>query len=97
MLICIYTMNKVFKWIEIECQCVSDCCLMSNEQFSAISWWEQVTFRWDDDDVRFVQNQQTWLDFYSANSLKQQSIDRNVPPLGHIILNQSQPVFAFTS
>jgi len=22
--------------------------------FSAISWWEQVTFLWDDDDVHFV-------------------------------------------
>jgi hypothetical protein len=36
------------------------------------------------------------LDFYSARSLKQQSTDRYVAPLGHIILIPSQPVFALT-
>jgi hypothetical protein len=36
------------------------------------------------------------LDFYSASSLKQQSADRHVAPLGHIIVIQSQPVFALT-
>ena len=25
--------------------------------FSAISWWEQVNFQWDDDDVCFVLEQ----------------------------------------
>jgi hypothetical protein len=35
------------------------------------------------------------LDFYSA-SLKQQSADRNVAQLRHIILIPSQPVFAFS-
>jgi hypothetical protein len=34
--------------------------------------------------------------FYSANSLKQQSTDRYVTPLGHIILIPSQPVFAIS-
>ena len=32
--------------------------------------------------------------FYSVSSLKQQSVDRYVAPLKHIILIQSQPVFA---
>jgi len=36
-------------------------------------------------------------DFYSGSSLKQQSTDRCVAALGHIILITSQPVFAFTS
>jgi hypothetical protein len=36
------------------------------------------------------------LDFYSASSLKQQSEDSHVAPLGHIILIPSQPVFAFS-
>jgi hypothetical protein len=27
--------------------------------FLAILWWEQITFQWDDDDVRFVLDQQT--------------------------------------
>jgi hypothetical protein len=34
--------------------------------------------------------------FYSARSLKQQSADRHVTPLGHIILIPSQPVFALS-
>jgi hypothetical protein len=38
------------------------------------------------------------LDFYSAiSSLKQQSVDRHVAPLGHIILIPNQPVFALSS
>jgi predicted alpha/beta hydrolase len=53
-------------------------------------------FQWnDDDDVRFVLDQQAELDFYSASSLKQQSVDRHVAPLGHIILIASQTVLLF--
>jgi hypothetical protein len=64
--------------------------------FSAISWREQVNFQWDDDEVHLVLDQHAELDFYSASSLKQQSADRHVAPLGHIILIPSQPVFALT-
>jgi hypothetical protein len=46
--------------------------------------------------VRFVLDQHAELDFYSASSLKQQSADRHVAPLGHIILILSQPVFALS-
>jgi hypothetical protein len=54
-----------------------------------------VNFQWDDDDdVRFVLDQHTELDFYSASSLKQQSLDRHVASLGHIILIPSLPVVA---
>ena len=55
-------------------------------------------FQWDDDDdeVRFVLDQHAELDFYGAISLKQQSADRYVASLGHIILLQSQPVFALS-
>jgi hypothetical protein len=66
------------------------------QQFSAISWWEQVNFQWDDDEVRFVLDQYAEFDFYSASSLKQQSAGKHVAPLGHIILIPSQPVFAFS-
>ena len=31
--------------------------------FSAISWWEQVTIWWNDDDVCFVLDQHADLDF----------------------------------
>jgi hypothetical protein len=41
---------------------------------SAILWREQVNFQWDDDDTRFVPDQYAELDFYSASSLKQQSM-----------------------
>jgi hypothetical protein len=71
---------------------VSDCCLTPTQQFSAISWREQDNFHWDDDEVRFVLDQHAELDFYSASSLKQQSADRYVAQLGHIILIPSQPV-----
>ena len=37
---------------------------MSN--FSAILYWEQVTFQWDDDEVYLVLD--AYLDFYSASS-----------------------------
>ena len=53
---------------------------------SAILWWEQVNFQWNDDDIRFVLDQHTEVDLYSARSLKQQSAGRHVAPLGHIIL-----------
>jgi hypothetical protein len=49
-------------------------------------WQDQVTFRWDDDNDRFVLDQYAELDFYSASSLKQQSA-------GHFILIPSQLVF----
>jgi hypothetical protein len=42
--------------------------------FSAILWWEQVNFQWDDDEVCFVLDQHAELDFYSASSLKRQII-----------------------
>ena len=64
--------------------------------FSAISWREQVNFQWDDDGVHFVLDQHAWLDFYSASSFKQQSADRHVASLGHIILIPIQPVFALS-
>ena len=31
--------------------------------FPAISWWEQITFQWDDDDVHFVLDQHAYLDY----------------------------------
>ena len=62
-------------------------------QFSSISWWEQVNFQWDDE-VRFVLDKHSELDFYSASSLIQQSVDIHVAPLGYIIPIPSQPIFS---
>ena len=55
-------------------------------------------YQWEDDDdeVCFVIDQHAELDFYSASLLKQQSADRHVAPLKHIILIPSQPVFALS-
>jgi hypothetical protein len=36
---------------------MNNCCLMPTQQFSAISWWEQVNCQWDDDEVCFVLDQ----------------------------------------
>ena len=63
--------------------------------FSAISCREQVNFQRNDDEICFVLDQHAELDLYSASSLKQQSVDRNVAPLGHILI-PSQPVFALS-
>ena len=41
--------------------------------FQGKSVWKPVTFRRDQDDVRFVLDQRASFDFYSAISLKQQS------------------------
>jgi hypothetical protein len=42
--------------------------------------------KWDND-VRFVLDQYAELDFYSASSLKQQSVGIHVAPLGQVIWN----------
>ena len=68
----------------------------NSNNFSAISWWEQFHFQWDNDKVRFILEQHALLDFYSASCLKQQSGGRHVAPLRHIILIPSQPVFALS-
>jgi hypothetical protein len=56
-----------------------------------------VNFQRDDDEVRFVLAQHAELDFYSASSLKEQSADRHVAPLRHIILIPNQPVFPLSA
>jgi hypothetical protein len=49
-------------------------------------------FQRNDDEARFVLDQHALLGFYCASLLQQQSEDRHVAPLGHIILIPSQPV-----
>ena len=57
---------------------------------------EQVNFQWNNYEVHFVIDQHDKLNCYSASSLKQQSMDRYVATLRHIILIPSQPVFALS-
>ena len=68
---------------------------VSHWNFSALSWHEKATFL-NGDDVWFVRDQQSELDFYSASSLKQQFTGWNVTSLWLIILTLSQPVFDLT-
>jgi hypothetical protein len=72
---------------------LSDCYFMPNEKLFSYIMAKTSYIQWDDHDVRFVLDQHNELDFHSANSLQQQSNDRHVAPLGHIILILSQPIF----
>jgi hypothetical protein len=76
--------------------CMRVSALFNSAICSAISWWEQINFQWDDDDVRFVLDNTPSWNFYCASSLKQHSADSHVAPLRHVILIQSQPVFALS-
>ena len=53
--------------------------------FSYIMTRTSYNFQRDDYEVHFVLEQHAQLDLYSATSLKQQSSDRHVTSLGHII------------
>ena len=68
---------------------------MPNEQIFSYIMAITIYVQWcDDDDVRFVLDQNASLDIYSGSSLKQQSVCRHVAPLRHIIFITSQLVFA---
>jgi hypothetical protein len=56
---------------------------VNSNNFSAISWEEQINFQWDDDEVHYVLDQHGWLDFYSASSLKKPpQYNRNIVESG---------------
>jgi hypothetical protein len=62
----------------------------NNKAFNFLSVLKKISWNDEeedeDDEVRFVLDQHAELDFYSASSLKQQSVGRHVPPFGHITL-----------
>ena len=61
---------------------VSDCCLLPQViKFSAISWREQVTFRWDDDYVHFVLDRQAMLT--AAHKNNSSRVDMSLLHLTH--------------
>jgi hypothetical protein len=77
----------IFVYMRVYYINVSEWIVVVKRQFSNFQLYH---FQWYDDEVRrFVLYQHAELDLYSANSLKQQSADRYVDPLGHIILIQS--------
>jgi hypothetical protein len=57
---------------------------------SAITWQEQDQFQGDDDEVRFVLDQHTLFDFFSATSLEQHYADRHVSPFLNIDILESK-------
>ena len=59
-------------------------------------YYDENKSHWQDDDVCFVLDQHAKLDFYSASSVKQQSMGRHVDPFGHINPIPSQQVFDLT-
>ena len=71
------------------CEWVSEW-VSATHYFSVILWWELVNFQWDDDEVRFV------LDQNECKLTEAIVQDRHIEQLGHIILIPSQPVFAFS-
>ena len=80
-------------------ECVSEWLLFNANSviFQLYHGENKLIFDWDDDDeVRFVLDKHAKLDFYISSSLKQQSVDKHVAPLDHIILIPSQPVFALS-
>jgi len=66
--------------------------LHQGSNFSALSWPEQVVYRWDDDDAGFVQDQHAKLEFKMPVQWNK-SASRHVAPLGHIILISIQRVY----
>ena len=69
---------------------MSECYLNANSAIVQLYHGE------NDNEVHFVLDQHAVLDFYSASSLKQQSVNRHVAPLGHIIPIPCQTVFVLT-
>ena len=69
---------------------------MPNQQFFSYIMTRTSNIQWNYDEVRFLLDQHAKLDLYSASSLKQQFVDRQVTTLKHTILILSQPVFALT-
>ena len=62
---------------------------MPSEQFSAISWREQITFWWDDDDACYTRPTRWAGNFNNASSLKQQSTGRHVAAFIHILIPET--------
>ena len=77
------------------CECSEWMLVFNAKRTFVLSWREQGTFRWLNDNIHFVLDQHSYLDFYSAGT-QQQSAGGYVAPFGHIIVISSQPVFALT-
>ena len=73
-----YTVEWVSEWLLFNANSVI---------FQLYHGENKLIFDWDDDDkVRFVLDKHAKLNLYISSSLKQQSVDKHVTPLDHIIL-----------
>jgi hypothetical protein len=70
---------------------VSDCCLTTNEEFFSYNVARTSYIWWNDNDVCFVLDQPTLLDFDSAGWLKQQPTGRLVATLDSAGWLKQQP------
>ena len=50
-----------YKWKQIDCDWVSDCCLATNEQMFGYIMVRVSHIQWNDDDVHFVLDQNTYM------------------------------------
>jgi hypothetical protein len=74
---------------------LSDYCLTPNEQFSSYFMARTSYFEWNDDEIRFLLDQHTELDLYSASWLKQQSAGRHVIPNSDTLIGFKANQFLF--
>jgi hypothetical protein len=70
--------DRVYSELSIVCQIfptewASDCCLTPTQHLFSYIMARTINFQWNDDEVRFVLDQHTEFDIYSARALKQQS------------------------
>ena len=76
------------------CDCMSECVIVVNANSAIFQLYHGENN--DDDEVGYVLDKHDELDCYSASSLKQQSADRHVAQIGHIILIPREPVFVLS-
>jgi ribosomal protein S19E (S16A) len=76
---------------------VSDCCLTTNEEFFSYNVARTSYIWWNDNDVCFVLDQPTLLDFDSAGWLKQQPTGRLVATLDSAGWLKQQPTGRFVA
>ena len=64
-------------WIQLHDKNIYLCFykIKGKQFYSYIMYLEQVTYQWDNEEIYFVLDQHAKLDFYSASSLKQQSVN----------------------
>jgi hypothetical protein len=85
------TFNNIFAILWLRIVLVEETGWSGENHRPAVSYWQTLSHKATSNTL--VQSE----DYYSISSLKQQSVDRHVAPLGHNILIPSQQVFALST